>query len=218
MERSSSESNFVICKAKEFDNDMVQSALPSIIGFLEPNYPGNGDSSGSGFVLDDNGTILTAYHVYENISRKWGSTNAISLLTNEGVLSYSNMKFINGDKEEDYAILKTQKLAGRGGIPISNSQFLSYDKPYYLIGYPYSFRDFPYHFQCAVSIGEKKLQKNIYPEVHREFLTCRIWGGFSGAPIIDTEGFARAIVIAGTMSLTSGEADILPLNAIKYKF
>lgn len=215
MEKLFPDSIHQVYEAEKSQEQIIVAAIPSVVGFLRPDYETYNNTSGSGFILDNQGTILTAHHVYEQHQEKWHNSKNISLLTDEGIISYSGLELVVGDEEQDYAILKSPRLAGRGGIPISKSPSLTYDKPYYMVGYPHAYRHFPYHFQCAVSIGQRKVEENPFPEIQREYLWCSIMAGFSGAPILDTKGFARAIALSGFVSFTSGDnADVLPLSAI----
>ena len=213
MERMFPDSIHQVFKASASQEPVVKMALPSIIGFLCPDYKTYNNPSGSGFVSDNQGTVITAYHVYEDRTKEWNGSENIALLTLDGVLPHSGLEFLFGDRKEDFAILRTPKLKGQG-IRISKTPYLTYEAPYYMIGYPYVYRHFPYNFECAVSIGQRKKGKPILG-LNREFLWCSIFAGFSGAPILDTKGFVRAIAIACLISFTKTDyADILPLSVL----
>lgn len=174
------------------------------------------ESGGSGFLVDSRGTLITACHVLRNRIEEWGKIEAVPV-SFRGQPVINGLSLIEANPEKDYAILRSDKLSGTPHLSIGKNDKLDKKSAYWVFGYPSSFDDFPFRKTLAVSRGEfveEEVRSQPFPHQH---LSCAIWNGFSGGPVVDANGLVRGIAIAGTISRTASDiADILPLSEIAY--
>lgn len=174
------------------------------------------ESGGSGFLIDNRGTLITACHVLKNRVEEWGKLEAVPV-SFRGQSIVNGLSLIEANPEKDYAILRSDKLSGTPHLSIGKKDKL--DKgAYWVFGYPSSFDDFPFRKTLAVSRGEFVGEEaRLSQPLFRQHLSCAIWNGFSGGPVVDANGLIRGIAIAGTISRTASDiADILPLSEVNY--
>ena len=173
------------------------------------------ESGGSGFLVDNRGTLITACHVLRNRVEEWGKLEAVPV-SFRGQSIVSGLSLIEANPEKDYAILRSDKLSGAPHLSIGKRDKLN-KGTYWVFGYPSSFDGFPFRKTLAESRGEfieEEARSQPFPYQH---LSCAIWNGFSGGPVVDANGLVRGITIAGTISRTTNDfANILPLSEIDY--
>lgn len=173
------------------------------------------ESGGSGFLADNCGTVITACHVLKNRVEEWRRIENVPVsLPGQPVIR--GLLLIEANPEKDYAILQNKNLSGASYLPIGKKRKLDEGSSFWVLGFPNGFTDYPFRKTLAVSRG-KFIEAGVRSRSVLQRLSCAIWNGFSGGPVVDEDGFVRGIAVAGSISRTSDDiADILPLSEIAY--
>ncbi|MFH8365749.1 trypsin-like peptidase domain-containing protein [Streptomyces sp. NPDC018031] len=104
-------------------------ALPGVVTIHVRG--GSEEGTGTGFVLDDRGHILTNNHVVEPA----GSGGDISVTFNGGEVAAA--KIIGRDSGYDLAVVKVDRVSGLRPLPLGNSDSVRVGDPVVAIGAPY---------------------------------------------------------------------------------
>lgn len=199
----------------------IYRAAPFVLSLLDKRYFGTGEVKGTGFVVGEQGLVLTANHIYMDRVEEWGDIRKVPVMI-EGEIVDPHFKLVTQNKKQDYVTLFSNELVG-GGLNVAQELGLQEDGPYFWLGYPDRLNgtpeDFPHHEEIAIGIGEK-LDKtfNFYSRegIMRQFLRGGAWSGFSGSPVLDKDGKIRAMCVSASISRTEDDYfDVLPIGAVE---
>ncbi|MGA5359214.1 trypsin-like peptidase domain-containing protein [Streptomyces purpurascens] len=108
---------------------IAQRALPSVVTL---HVSGGGEQgTGTGFVLDDRGHILTNNHVV----RPAGSAGEITVTFNSGETAQAEL--VGRDSGYDLAVVKVKGVRGLTPLPLGNSDNMQVGDPVVAIGAPF---------------------------------------------------------------------------------
>ncbi|MDQ0896291.1 MULTISPECIES: stalk domain-containing protein [unclassified Paenibacillus] len=154
-------------------------------------------ASGSGFIIESSGVIVTNYHVINY------ANSAVVTLTNGK--KYAVTKVINYDPEKDIAILKVTPSEKLPTIEVGNSDKLENGEPVFAIGSPKG-------LQNTISTGIVSNKRRT--DGNRTFIqiSAEITHGSSGGALLNSKS-----EVVGITSNGLGEADLnfaIPINEI----
>lgn len=184
---------------------IAASALPSVVTL---HVSGTSESgTGTGFVLDDRGHILTNNHVVAPA----GSSGAITVTFSGG--ETASAEVVGKDSGYDLAVVKVSGVSGLKPLPLGNSDNVRVGDPVVAIGAPFdlsntvtsgiiSAKDRP------ITAGGEKGDGSDISYVDALQTDAPINPGNSGGPLVDTDahviGINSAIRAADTGSTTEG--------------
>ena len=163
-------------------------------------------TSGTGFIVQSSGYILTSYHVVE------GATGPITVTLSDGtkyearVVDYSPTTDKGG---YDAALLKIE-ASGLPVIPIANSDEVQLFDQVVVLGYPLS-------FELGVSLnatgGNITAFRKIKDSPEMLQIDAAVNPGNSGGPALDTKGRAVGIVTSKVVGEeVEGVSFLVPIN------
>ena len=170
-----------------------------------------GDATGSGFLVDKNGTILTNAHVVE------GSNSVTVRLTEDGPQIDATVK--GRDPSSDLAVLKVKPsdVSNVNPVPLGNSNSAQVGDPVVAIGNPFGFAR-----TVTTGIVSAKARQitapNGFPIRNVLQTDASINPGNSGGPLMDANG--RVIGINSQIATGGGQGSVgiafaIPINTAK---
>jgi S1-C subfamily serine protease len=177
---------------------------------------------GSGFVVSDDGYILTNAHVVEDQGTK--ATDVKVVFKGEGSTSVRvDAKLVGTDPDSDVAVLKVDPDAVEGGLtalPLGDSEEVTVGEPVVAIGNPLG-----YDFSLTsgiVSAVDRNLQSPVEGVIIPNGIQtdAAINQGNSGGPLIDEDGEVIGIneQIASQSGGNQGLGFAVPINAAVRSF
>ena len=181
-------------------------------------------ASGSGFVLSQDGYIVTNYHVIEEADRD--SSGSVTIQVSFANGDKYDAKLVGGEKDNDVAVLKIE-ATGLTPVTLGDSSKLVVGESVYAIGNPlgeltYSLTD------GIVSALDRLITTTGTDENGRQTSTtlnvlqtnCAINPGNSGGPLFDSYGNVIGITTAKYTQSSSGVSAeglgfALPINDVK---
>ena len=158
--------------------EVYQKIEPSTVEIVA--YGKNFTSQGSGFYIDQDGTVVTNFHVISKCT-------SASVITGDGG-SYSVEKVLGYSKELDIAILATSR---KNSIPLEMStEPVNTGETVYALGSSIGLTGT--FSEGIVSSSERELDGMTYIQI-----TTPISHGNSGGPLVNKNGFVVGIVCAG---------------------
>lgn len=203
--------------------------LPSCVGITvsttTTNFFGQtttSAASGSGFVLTQDGYIVTNYHVIEDAVKDDGVTITVSFENGDKY----DAKVVGGERDNDVAVLKIE-ASGLPAVTLGDSDKLVVGESVYAIGNPlgeltYSFTDGMVsaldRLITTTSVNEKGQTETTTLNVLQT--NTAINPGNSGGPLFDSYGSVVGIVSAKYTQSQSGVSAeglgfALPINDVK---
>ena len=175
-----------------------------------------GTATGSGFVVDDDGTILTNAHVVD------GADSVSVSLREEGKSIDAEVKGV--DPESDLAVLKVdpadaESEGGLVALPLGDSSKLSVGDPVVAIGNPFGSRGFRTVTTGIVSALQRSLPTLTRFQIGDVIQTdAAINPGNSGGPLLNARG--EVIGINFQIATGGGEGSVgigfaIPINTAK---
>jgi S1-C subfamily serine protease len=170
-----------------------------------------GDATGSGFLVDKNGTILTNAHVVE------GSSDVTVRLSQDGPQIKADVK--GRDPSSDLAVLKVKPsdVSGVAPVPLGNSDTAQVGDPVVAIGNPFGFAR-----TVTTGIVSAKARQitapNGFPIRNVLQTDASINPGNSGGPLMDATGKVVGInsqIATGGGQGSVGIAFAIPINTAK---
>ncbi|MDQ7095755.1 cell wall-binding repeat-containing protein [Desulfosporosinus sp. PR] len=171
---------------------------PSVLYIETYDSSGKAYGSGSGFVVDSNGKIVTNYHVIE------GASSAKVYLANG--TEYDVDKVFAFDKDRDIAILGIN-ASGLSPVTLGDSSSVSTGDKIYTIGSPEGFEN---------SLSDGLISSSSRTISHQKFIqiTAPISSGSSGGVLLDEKG--RVIGITTASIEDSQDLNFaIPINDLK---
>ena len=173
-------------------------------------YQSNSAASGSGFILTEDGYILTNYHVIEG-------SNSITVSTYDG--SAYEAELIGYDQSNDIAVLKVD-AGGLTPVVLGSSDDLNVGDPVVAIGNPLGELTFSLT-SGAVSAKDRQITMQNGSTMNLIQTDCAINSGNSGGALFSLYGDVVGITNAKYSSSSMGEASIdnigfaIPVNDVK---
>lgn len=201
----------------EVDEPIMQRVAASVVCFTRDRYLKGAESSGSGSIIDEDGTVLTADHVYDQWLEDIHQGFRVGLLLSGQKIRHPAFTEVYRDRQNDWAILRFESLAGKDPLALVTHKKEQSGERRYVIGFPYSFPDvFPHALTCAVSPGDLlEIQHPVSESRNLQAISARTWTGFSGSPVVNDEGCLCAIAQGCSLSFTSTDyAWVLPISAM----
>lgn len=179
-------------------------------------------ASGSGFVLTQDGYIVTNYHVIEEAVNDSSVTIEVSFSNGDKYTA----KLVGGEKDNDVAVLKIE-ATGLQPVTLGDSDQLVVGESVYAIGNPLG--ELTYTLTDGIVSALDRLittsSKNANGQTETTTLNvlqtnCAINPGNSGGPLFDSYGNVVGIVSAKYTESTSGVSAeglgfALPINDVK---
>ncbi len=179
-------------------------------------------ASGSGFVLTQDGYIVTNYHVVEEAADDPSTTIEVSFADGKKY----DAKLIGGEKDNDVAVIKIE-AAGLTAVTLGDSDKLVVGQDVYTIGNPLG--ELTYSLTDGLISAKDRLitTSSTNSNGQRESTTlnvlqtnCAINPGNSGGPLFDAYGNVVGIVSAKYTQSSSGVTAeglgfALPINDVK---
>lgn len=167
-----------------------------------------GDSGGSGILVNGDGTMVTANHVFPPLEETWkyrdkGWEDGIPVLFDGGqsVLALNEIEVLARSKENDIVVLRSPKLAELPFAQVSSKPRLIEKGPYFVVGFPQWTIRYSSNFALSVSVGARLDREPLEGEI-RDYLSATAWSGFSGGAVFDQTGFVRGITLHTSLSYT----------------
>ena len=176
------------------------------------------ESQGSGFVVSDNGYILTSAHVVTNIADSGKSTKAHRIYVAFKDGDRIKAELIGWDGYDDVALLRVDPTAhALESVPLGDSSRVRAGDPVAAMGSPFGNED-------SIAVGVVSAIRrsidsliSVYRVVDAIQIDAPITHGNSGGPLFDARG--RVIGINAQIRSESGNAEgvgfAIPINAAK---
>lgn len=192
--------------------EAIQKVAPAVVivstkstSYYNGIIPQETEGIGSGFIINEEGYILTNYHVIENASE-------VSIMLSDG--NEATAKVVNYDKNQDIAMLKINEQVKIPGIAeLGDSEQLLQGETVLAIGTPLS-KDFASTVtKGIVSSTHRELEVEQGKSLNLIQIDAAINPGNSGGPLINLNG---QVVGINTVKITSGEnmGFAIPINDI----
>ncbi|HEX6330137.1 MAG TPA: trypsin-like peptidase domain-containing protein [Actinomycetota bacterium] len=176
--------------------DVVDAVLPAVVNVVTQGSQGRG-GEGTGFVVREDGIVVTNYHVVE-------SASAITVLSSDEEPVEYPARVIGGDVQADLAVLDVE-ARGLQTVPMGDSDDLRLGQPVVAIGYALGLEGGPSVTSGIVSsltrritVDDPNFGRRVYTDVIQT--DAAINPGNSGGPLVDMAGNVVGINTAGTTS------------------
>ena len=180
-------------------------------------------ASGSGFVLTQDGYIVTNFHVIEEAVNDSSVDIQVSFANGDKYTA----KLVGGEQENDVAVLKIE-AAGLQPVTLGDSDQLVVGEPVYAIGNPLGELTFTFTDGMVSALDRLITTTGTDPDTQQKVAitlnvlqtNCAINPGNSGGPLFDSYGNVIGIVSAKYTESTSGVSAeglgfALPINDVK---
>lgn len=177
--------------------DVVDSVLPSVVNVRSDN------GQGTGFIVREDGVIVTNFHVVESASR-------LTVFTSDEKPQEFDARVIGGDVQADLAVLDVD-AEGLPAVPLGDSDELRLGQQVVALGYALGLEGGPSVTSGIVSSLTRRItvsdsgcppdvcgsdQTRVYTDVIQT--DAAINPGNSGGPLVDMAGNVVGINTAGT--------------------
>lgn len=189
--------------------DEVNPGVVNIAVFVERG-PMTGEGAGSGFILDDEGHIVTNHHVVEQAS-------GVIAVFHDAIQVEAEV--IGSDPDSDLAVIKVPELpAGTHPLPLGDSDAVDEGQWSVAIGNPFG-------QQSSMTIGIISAKGRIIPSLAQGFsipeaiqTDAAINPGNSGGPLLNLNGEVigvNAQIRSGGVAANSGVGFAIPSNIVR---
>ena len=184
-------------------NKKVKNSVVAVL--IAENKEGEAEFSGSGFIISEDGYIITNTHVVEGAA-------AIKIVLHDGITEY-NATVVGADDRSDLAVLKVE-ATGLSPVELGDSSLLEVGETVVAIGNPYGMELAGTVTNGIVSALNRKI------EMSGSFMTliqtnASINPGNSGGPLVNAHG--QVIGITSSKLVASGYEGIgfaIPINNV----
>jgi S1-C subfamily serine protease len=177
--------------------NVVNNVMPAVVNVVSDL--GSGQGEGTGFIIRQDGIVVTNYHVVEGSQR-------LTVITSSQNPTKYNARVIGGDQTKDLAVLKID-ATGLPTVPLGNSNSLQLGQQVVAIGYALGLEGGPTvttgivsSLNRVVTAGDPNCQTcqngaRTYDHVIQT--DAAINPGNSGGPLVDLAGRVVGINTAG---------------------
>jgi S1-C subfamily serine protease len=176
--------------------DVVARAKPAVV-FVFSRLSSGGISMGSGFVVDPNGFIVSAQHIFDG-----GGAPGIIMFGSEQMPA----SIVASDRASDIVILKVNRT-GLPTIPLGNSSVLRQGDEVLVMGYPRV---------EALGVYDSTVTRGIVGSLRADAiqLDAAMNPGNSGGPVLNLGGEAVGVAVA-TLREAMGINFAVPINSVR---
>ncbi|MCM3088390.1 serine protease [Bhargavaea ginsengi] len=167
--------DFLRTSSQLSEQETVQAQKESVVSVVTP------DGSGTGFILSEDGIILTNHHVIEGYDR-------VSVVLSDDRRFMADVT--ESYPESDMAVLEAEDESGLPFLELADSYMLDEGDPVTFIGNPFSFRGVA---NKGNVIGPIRVNGLDQPVIMME---APVYRGNSGSPVLDKDGLVVGIVFA----------------------
>lgn len=165
----------------------------------------SGASAGSGFIISEDGYILTNYHVIQNASD-------IQVTLHDGKTYNANV--IGYEQDRDVAVIKIEDTVNLKPVLLGDSSKIEVGEPVVAIGNPLGELTFSVT-EGIVSALDREISTDLYSGINMFQVDCAVNEGNSGGPIFNQYGEVIGIVSAKYASETiEGLGFCIPINDV----
>lgn len=211
---SSSSDTKTVSKTKGSVNDIYERGCEQTVGITTEvtytNFFGMTTStavSGTGFVVTDDGYIMTNYHVIENAYK---SNLAVKVMFKDGT-SY-DATIVGTEEENDIAVLKID-ATGLTPVNVGNSDDILVGDEVYAIGNPLGELDFTMTSGRISALDRSISTSANVPAINMFQFDAAVNSGNSGGPVFNTDGEVIGVVTAkAEVNGVEGISFAVPIN------
>lgn len=168
--------------------------------------PTSASVSGSGFIISEDGYIMTNYHVVED-AYEGGYT--VSVMLHDGT-SYT-AKIVGFDSDNDIAVLKID-ATGLSAVTLGNSDSIAVGETVYAIGNPLGELDYTMT-SGIVSATDRVITTDESTSINMFQIDAAVNSGNSGGPLYNSAGQVIGVVTAKYSSTgVEGLGFAIPIN------
>jgi S1-C subfamily serine protease len=201
-----------------FDPAAIYSARARGVVTIYAEIPGSGESQGSGFVVDDAGTVLTSAHVITSAGTTESVRPATGLVVELADGERFDAEIVGWDLFSDTGVVRIEEPPPRlDTVPLGDSSRVAVGDPVAAIGSPFG-------NQGSLAVGVVSAVGRSVPTLTSGYrltdalqIDAPINRGNSGGPLFDARG--RVIGINAQIRSTSGTAEgvgfAVPVNAAR---
>ena len=185
--------------------NIVEQSKPAIVSIsvtkkeLKDNKPVKTSGGGSGFLIRDDGYILTNEHVVREAEK-------ITVSLSNG--STHDARMVGGDRNTDIAVIKINGQQEYSVLKMADSSKVRVGQFAIAIGDPIGYK---YTVTAGIVGGKNRCfhEKNTLYQYHRNYIQTDAWinPGSSGGPLINIQG-----EVIGVTALNPGEGSTLAVN------
>jgi 2-alkenal reductase len=191
--------------------NLYQRVSPSVVSIIVERETSFGDSSGSGFIYDTEGHVVTNYHVVEGAAR-------VLVIFPDGTQADATVEGL--DQDTDLAVLKLQGLPAELIVPaqLGDSSQVRVGQRAVAIGNP--FGDFAQSMTVGIVSAVGRVVRSPGSQFSNDELIqtdAAINPGNSGGPLLDSHGRVIGVntLIRSTVQQSSGVGLAMPVNTVK---
>ncbi|KZE37736.1 hypothetical protein AV656_09385 [Bhargavaea cecembensis] len=167
--------DFLRTSSQLSQQETVQAQKESVVSIVTP------DGSGTGFVISEDGTILTNHHVIEGYDR-------VSVVLSDDRRFMADVT--ESYPESDMAVLEADDESGLPSLELADAYHLQEGDPVTFIGNPLSFRGVANKGNVIGPIRVNGLEEPVI------MMEAPVYRGNSGSPVLDSDGRVVGIVFA----------------------
>jgi S1-C subfamily serine protease len=185
------------------DNQSVVHITTSALGEFRMNPVEIPQGSGSGFVWDEQGYIVTNYHVIRDARPQRGRPAGVIHVALPNSASSYAAELVGGSSSTDLAVLKINAPAGDlRPIPVGRSDDLQIGQKVFAIGSPFSLNQ---SFTSGIISGLGREMRSPGGQTIKDVIqvNAAINPGNSGGPLLDSAG--RLIGVTTAIASSTGE-------------
>ena len=191
--------------------DLYKRVGPSVVSIVAEREDAPEGSTGSGFIFDHKGSIVTNFHVVEGASR-------VFVLFSDGTEVQANV--VGLDQDSDLAVLRLEDVSPDllKPVDLGDSSQIQVGQRAVAIGNP--FGDFAQSMTVGIvsAVGRVVRSPNsLFSNAELIQTDAAINPGNSGGPLLDSKGQVIGVntLIRSTVQQSSGVGLAVPVNAVK---
>ena len=165
--------------------------------------------SGSGFLISEDGYILTNYHVVEQAIKKGIN---VTITTYDGAVFVG--RIVGSDEDRDIAVIKIEK-DGTTPVLFGDSDELKVGDSIYAVGNPYGILEFSMTMGHISALDRQIATEETEKSLSMFQIDAAVYSGNSGGPVYDARGRVVGVVTAKYASSgMEGIGFAIPINSV----